>query len=223
MPRSARSAPGGLVYHVLNRANGRAAIFEKPRDYWAFERAIARTMEYVAMRVLAYCLMPTHWHFVLWSYEDGDLAAFMHRLSTTHVRRWHLHRHSVGTGHVYQGTFKSFPVQTDEHLITVCRYVERNPVRAGLVERAQDWRWSSLSAHLWSGATDIQVADWPFPRPIDWMTMVNTPLTDAELEACRLSATRGRPFGESSWQVRVAQQLGLEFTLHPRGRPSRKS
>jgi hypothetical protein len=88
------------------------------------------------MRILAYCLMPNHWHFVLWPYDDGDLAAFMHRLTTTHVRRWHLHRHSVGAGHLYQGTFKSFPVQSDAHLLTVCRYVERNPVRARLVDRA---------------------------------------------------------------------------------------
>lgn len=220
MPRSARIAPGGLVFHTLNRANQRAPIFEKPADYRAFERVVVRTMEYVAMRILAYCLMPNHWHFVLWPYEDGDLAAFMHRLTTTHVRRWHLHRHSVGAGHLYQGTFKSFPVQTDEYLITVCRYVERNPVRAGLVERAQDWPWSSLSARTDRGSEDKpQVADWPITRPKDWLTLVNMPLTDGEIEACRLSATRGRPLGSPEWQTRVVQQLGLECTLRARGRP----
>lgn len=208
-----------MVFHALNRANGRAPIFAKPDDYRAFERVIVRTMDYVAIRILAYCLMPNHWHFVLWPYEDGDLAAFMHRLTTTHVRRWHLHRHTVGTGHLYQGTFKSFPVQTDEHLITVCRYVERNPVRAGLVEGAQDWPWSSLGAQARGAKDKPQISDWPIARPKDWLRLVNTPLTNAEIEACRLSATRGRPLGSPKWQTPVAKQLGLECTLRARGRP----
>jgi len=144
----------------------------------------------------------------------------MHRLTTTHVRRWHLYRHTVGTGHLYQGTFKSFPVQTDEHFITVCRYVERNPVRAGLAEHAEDWPWGSASAaRRRRSANRPPIADWPVRRPRDWLTMVNTPLTAAEIEACRLSAARGRLLGGAKWQARVAQQLGLEFTLHARGRP----
>ena len=92
------------------------------------------------MRLLAYCVMPNHWHLVLWPREDGDLSTFVGWLTLTHTQRWHAHRHSVGSGHVYQGRFKSFLVESDEHLWTVCRYVERNAFRAGLCERAEQWR-----------------------------------------------------------------------------------
>src|SRR6266850_1096513 len=96
------------------------------------------------MRVLAYCVMPNHWHLVLWPRADGDFSHYVGWLTLTHTQRWHAYQHTVGTGHLYQGRFKSFPVQTDEHVLTVCRYVERNPVRAGLVPQAEHWRWGSL-------------------------------------------------------------------------------
>ena len=121
-----------MVYHVLNRANARMPIFEKAEDYDAFERILDEAVRRVRMRLLAYCAMPNHWHMVVWPREDGDLSAFVGWLTLTHTQRWHAHRHSVGTGHVYQGRFKSFLVESDEHLWTVCRYVEGNALRAGL-------------------------------------------------------------------------------------------
>ena len=144
MPRTKRIAPGGMIFHVLNRANARVTIFEEPADFAAFERVMAETCARHPMRILGYLVMPNHWHLVLWPRNDGDLGRFMQRLTTTHVRRWHLYRGSVGFGHLYQGIYKSFPVQSDEHLPAVLRYVERNAARAGLVERAEDWEWSSL-------------------------------------------------------------------------------
>ncbi len=144
MPRSARLAPGGMVFHVLNRGVGRMRLFRKEADYEAFERVLLETLDLRPMRLCAYCLMPNHWHLVLWPRRDGDLASFMQRLTITHARRWQEHRKLVGTGHIYQGRYKSFPVENDEHFLTVCRYVERNALRAGLVERAEQWSWSSL-------------------------------------------------------------------------------
>ena len=137
MGRPLRTAPGDLVYHVLNRANGRQPLFEKDGDYAAFERVLAEACQRVPMRILAYCVMPNHWHLVLWPYLDGDLSHFMGWLTLTHTQRWHAHHHTVGHGHLYQGRFKSFLVQQDAHLLAVCRYVERNALRAGLVERAE--------------------------------------------------------------------------------------
>jgi putative transposase len=144
MPRQARVAPGGLIYHVLNRGAGRQMLFEDDADYAAFLRAMDDVLRDDPIRVLGYCLMGNHWHLVLWPQRDGQLARFMQRLTITHVRRWTEHRHRVGWGSVYQGRFKSFPVQDDAHLTTVLRYVERNPLRAKLVPRAESWRWSSL-------------------------------------------------------------------------------
>ena len=128
---------------------------------------------------------------------------------------------SVRAGHIWQGRFKHFPIQEDEHLLTVLRYVERNPLRARLVRRAEDWHWGSLGAGRYApaAAEAPPLATWPVPRPRKWIEIVNEPQTEAELEAIRVSIQRGRPFGDSSWQKRTAKQLGLESTFRPRGRP----
>lgn len=221
MPRAARIAPGGMVFHVLNRGNDRRTIFEDDGDYEAFLRMLYQIQQAAPMRVLAYCLLSNHWHMLLWPEHDGDLARFMHRLTTAHVRRWHLHHRSVGRGHLYQGTYKSFPVQEDQHFYTVCRYVERNALRAKLVRRAERWRWGSLAQSLKEQGLEetVELSKWPVSRPRDWVELVNAAQTEAELEALRTSVQRGRPFGRADWQHSTAQQLGLEFTLRPRGRP----
>ena len=223
MPRTARVAPGGMLFHVLNRGNARDQIFHKDADFQAFEKVMTETMEQIPMRIVAYCLMPHHWHLVLWPKHDGDLGRFMQRLTTTHVRRWHLHRRTVGSGHLYQGTYKSFPIECDEHLYTVLRYVERNPVRPTLADRAEEWRWSSL--WRWLHPTDTlekpPLCLWPIERPADWVARVNRALTKRELDAVRVSVIRGRPFGGETWQERAAKRLGLGSTFHNRGRPKK--
>jgi len=146
MPRRLRVATGGFVYHALNRAVGRATLFDKEGDYAAFIKVLRQAKEWQAMRLLGYCLMPNHWHLVLWPRREGELTAFVRWLTHTHTMRWHAHYHTQGTGHLYQGRFKSFPVETDDHLYTVLRYVERNPLRAGLVRKATNWRWSPAFA-----------------------------------------------------------------------------
>jgi len=145
MPRSARVAPGGVVFHVLNRANAGLDLFEHGGDFAAFEAVLAEALEaFPGVELFAYCLMHNHWHLVVRPRRDGELGRFVQRLTVTHVRRRHEHRGTTGRGHLYQGTYKSFPVQADEHLLALCRYVERNAMRAGLVRRAAEWRWCSL-------------------------------------------------------------------------------
>jgi len=226
MPRTARSAPGGVVFHVLNRANAGSDLFRSAADYAAFLRVLAQTLAlFPGVRLLCYCLMPRHWHLVLLPSRDGELGRFMQRLTVTHVRRWHEHRRSTGRGHVYQGTYKSFPAQRDEHLLVLCRYVERNALRAKLVRRAQDWRWCSLWARELA-ASDAAAAEmakllgeWPVDRPADWLKIVNTPQTAAEEQAVQTSIRRGRPLGTETWQRRTAARLGLSHTFRERGRP----
>jgi putative transposase len=218
MPRTARIAPGGMIFHVLNRGNARMRIFDGAGDYAALLKVMALTLEAVPMRLLAFCLMPNHWHLVLWPRNDGDLGRFMQRLTVTHVRRWHEHRHSTGGGHLYQGTYKSFPVQDDEHYLAVCRYIERNPLRAGLVTRAEEWRWSSLPLRFMPESSPL-LSDGPLELPPDWKRRVNRPQTAVEEEAIRQSIQRGRPFGCVPWQDRIAKRLQLQSTFQPRGRP----
>ena len=224
MSRPPRAAEGGLIYHALNRAVARATIFDDDGDYQAFLRVLGEAAERDAMRVLAYCVMPNHFHLVLWPRGDGDLSRFMRWLTMTHTQRWHAHRHSAGTGHLYQGRFKSFPVQDDGHFLTLCRYVERNALRAALVARAEQWPWGSLGAHgVPADPTRPTLDAWPVARPTDWVERVNTPLSPLEEEALRRAIRRNQPWGEPAWQERTAARLGLRSTFQPLGRPKKTS
>jgi putative transposase len=216
MPRTARASQAGFCYHVLNRGNARRTIFHKNGDFAAFRKLLGQAAERIPMRLLAYCLMPNHFHLALWTLQDGDLSIYMGWLLTAHVRRYHQHYHS--SGHVWQGRFRAFPIQEDHHLLSVLRYIERNPVRACLVKRAEDWPWSSARPADGMPALDPG----PVPRPGNWLEHVNEPQTEADLERLRESLRRGRPFGESAWMQQTACRLGLEASLRPRGRP-RKS
>jgi putative transposase len=218
MPRNPRASQGGYCYHVLNRGNGRRTVFHKDGDFAAFIRLLREAGERTPVRLLAYCLMPNHFHLALWPRGDGDLSTYMMWLLTAHVRRYHQHYHT--SGHVYQGRFRSFPIQEDDHLLAVLRYIERNPVRAGLVERAQDWRWSSASPAR-GGGPPLEAG--PVPRPAVWLEYVNAPQTDAEVEALRESVRRRRPYGDALWVERAARRLGLEASLRPPGRPRKRA
>ena len=172
-------------------------------------------------RLLAYCLMPNHFHLILWPRQDGELSDFQHWLTLTHTMPWHAHYHTSGTGPLYQGRFKCFPVQEDDHLFTVGRYVERNPLRAHLTLRAEEWPWSSLSRRVQGRGHDL-LDSWPLPLPLDWLEQVNSVETLGELAALRRSVRRGAPLGTAAWQQKTAKRLGLESTLKPLVRP-RKS
>jgi putative transposase len=223
MGRPLRNAEGDLIYHCLNRANVGLVIFDGDDDYVTFEQVLAQAVTRHDMRLLAYCLMPDHFHLVLWPREDGDLSQFMRWLTLTHTQRWHVQHGTTGTGHLYQGRFKSFPVEADEHFLTVCRYVEQNALRADLVERPEDWQWSSLWARrARDGAERPSLTRWPIDRPSNWTVRVNRPFDPREEEAMLRSIQRGQPFGSPSWQAEVTARLGLESAFRPRGRPRKR-
>lgn len=218
-----RSAVGDIVYHVLNRANARMRLFEADADYLAFMKVLAEAHDRVAMRTLAYCVMPNHWHLVLWPRVDGDLSRFMHWVTMTHAKRWHSFRKTSGTGHVYQHRYSSFAVESDRHYLTVCRYVERNALRAGLVARAEDWRWGSLWARRHGGPAEKAIlSPGPLEYPEDWAELVNEPQSEQEEERLRKSLSRGCPFGTASWTTAICKLLGLQHTLRSRGRPPKQ-
>jgi putative transposase len=218
MPRSARAAVGGYCYHVLNRCNRRGEVFHGPDDYAAFVRLLRQATARIPLRVLGWCLMPNHFHAVLWPERDEELAAWLHWLLTTHACRYNKQYHLPG--HVWQGRSHAFPIQEDDHLLTVLRYVERNPLRAQLVARAEQWPWSSLAERL-----SPPLLPWLHPGPValpaSWVEHVNEPQTEAELARLREAVRRGCPFGADGWVRETAGRLGLECTLRPRGRPRR--
>lgn len=218
MPRIRRSAPDGTAHHVLNRGNNRRQVFHKRGDYQAFLRFMREAQERIPMRILAYCLMPNHFHLVVWPETMVSLSAYMHRLMNAHVRNYHQHYGTCGHGHIWQGRFKNFPIQHDVHLLRVLRYVEANPLRADLVRRAEDWSWGSLSSPREECPA---LADSPVSRPAEWLEYVNMPKGGRGLEALRYSVRRGAPYGEEKWVKQVAKEYGLEFTLRAPGRPKR--
>jgi putative transposase len=228
MPRKPRNAPAGLVYHVLNRAAGRITLFRDDADYAAFARILCQAHQRVPIDLFAYCFMPNHWHFLLRPHRDGDLTAFLRWLTHTHAMRWRVAHHTVGLGPLYQGRFKSFPVQCDHHFATVARYVERNPSTANLARRAQDWPWSSLHTREHAARDPAHkdlnaiLSPWPIPRPRHWPNTVNAPLTPKELERLETSEARGRPFGDDHWLNQTVTRLSLQHTIRPEGRPKKQ-
>ena len=213
MPRTSRHAPGGMIFHVLNRGVGRRTLFHKDGDYAAFERLMREALARVpGVRLLAYCLMPNHWHQLVWPSADAELTDYLRWLTHTHTQRYHAHYHTAGTGHLYQGRFKSFPIEADENLQIVARYVKRNALRANLCARAEAWRWGSLWRRVRGGSDGLlSTAAWPIPMPTlgEWVERVNEPQSAAELDALRRSVVRSCPFGGAAWRERVARELGL--------------
>jgi putative transposase len=196
------------------------AIFTKPADFAAFIKLLEETRrKFPDIRILGYCLMHNHWHLVLWVRRGRDLSRFVGWLSSTHVRRWREHRGSVGEGHLYQGRFKSFVVQCDEHLLALLGYVEANPLRAGMVKQAQDWPWSSIGGRAGANGVRLQLSPWPVDRPRDWLARVNARMDGRMLDRIRVSVKRGRPLGEERWIKRTAARMGLESTLRDPWRP----
>ena len=205
-------------------------MFRRDKDFEAFERileeAVARSEDEI--RLFAYCAMGNHWHLVLQTTVDGAMGRFVKWLATTHAGRYRVAHASVGLGHLYQGRFKSFLVETEPYLLTVCRYVERNPVRAGLVQRAEDWRWSSLWRwRLGSAEAKALLSNWPLPgrtgRPRNWLRTVNTPLSVKELSTVRSAANRHTPFGSSAWRDAIVERFDLQSTMRRPGRPRKAS
>lgn len=224
MGRALRTDVADYTYHILNRSNGRATIFKKDADYKRFEKILEEAKERTNMRILAYCLMPNHWHLVIQPRKDGDISKFIGWLTLTHTQRHHAAHKTIGGGHLYQGRYKSFLCENDDHFLTLVRYVERNAKRAKLVKRAEEWRWSSVWRREKGTAKQKKLLDsWPRPMPANFLKDLNTPLPHEELENIRNSINRGNPYGTLGWSGKIIKKFGLETTVTPRGRPRKGS
>ena len=221
MPRTRRISPDNSIQHVLNRGNRREAIFRKPADYEAFLRLMVVGLERVQMRVLAFCLMPNHWHMVLWPEVGGAVSAYIGWLLNVHVRHHHRHYGTTGHGHVYQGRFKNFLVQHDVHMYNVLRYVEGNALRASLCGGAEEWPWSSAATRYRENGNHL-LCEWPMGRPRDWLGYVNQGIPGDELAALRYSTRRGSPYGDEGWVHATVEEYGLQSTVRPPNRPPRQ-
>lgn len=222
MPRSPRLDIGGHVYHVINRAVGRLQIFNSPEEYLDFLNIIKEAKQWVDIDLLAYVCMPNHWHIAVKTKEDGDLAKFMHRLTNMHTRHVHTKTGSIGSGPLYQGRYKSFLVSSDEYLATLLRYIERNAVRARIVDQAEDWRWGSAwlrqsgdenQRKLLSALGELgEGLNFP-TETAAYLCWVNTPDDDEVLKPIRNAVNRGVPYGRPAWVEQMVGRYGLESTV----------
>ena len=213
-----RITKGGIVYHALNRANGRLRIFKKEGDFVAFEKILAQGIDRFGMRICGYCIMSNHWHMLLWPPDDDSMPAFMHWITVTHTKRWHAAHGTTGIGHVYQGPYKSFPVQSNQRYFKTLQYIEANPLRAEIVTDLADWQWSSF-ARRYAPSAPFKISDGPMPIPPNWKRLVTRPLSQRESADFTNCIKRGCPYGEIDWTAQAAKQLNLESTLKKAGRP----
>jgi len=228
MPRSPRPVADGLLYHAINRGNNRAAVFLAAADYLTFLHALAQTRRRYPFRLYGYCLMTNHFHLLLSPDPGQSISRILQSLSVAHT--WHYHQRQATVGHVWQGRFKSPVIEEDDHALVVLRYIEANPLRAGMVSNLASYPWSSYRVHGMGGSDPLLT---PLPiweslgkqearRQAYWREWLHTPFREAELGAVRRSVVTGRPFG-STWTRRVAGLLGLGLEERRRGRPKKEA
>lgn len=222
MPRQARVDVGDEIYHVINRSNGRVKIFHNDSDYRHFESLLREAKELTNMRILAYCIMPNHWHLILYPRNDNNLSEFMRWLTTTHVRQVRAKTNSIGHGHLYQGAYKSFIVEAEKYFVQLIRYIEQNPLRAKMVKRAQDWEWSSLYVREKGEINQKKILDsLPVNLPVNYIKTINEMYNEDVLESIRYSVLKGKPFGSKKWTNDMIEIYKLGSTLRRPGRPKR--
>lgn len=188
MPASSRNLPAGTVVHVVNRGNDKRLLFERARNFEEFLELVAWAKAICPVRIVAYCIMSNHWHFVFWVEVEWDVSAFLHRLTTTHAKRWRRQTRSVGFGHVYKDRFKSSTIYNERYYYNCLRYVEQNPWRANLVNAPKDWRWSSLRERIGKGR-GILDSD-PLGTPLGWVELVDSPLPECDVTEIRRALKR---------------------------------
>lgn len=171
MPRRLRFSPPNSVHHVINRGNDRHCLFASGDEFEDFLELMAWAKQRSPVRIIAYCLMGNHWHLILWPEDTHSIRRFIHRLCTTHSIKSRRESGTIGEGHIYQGRYHSFIIESETYYFRAMRYVEANPLRSGLVPSARDWQWSSLVERL--GRRRSLVDDGPFALPPDWPDLVD--------------------------------------------------
>lgn len=217
MVRMIRNVMGGQIYHVMSRATNRKTIFTTPKEYQEFLLLLQLAQKQFPVAVYAFALMPNHVHLLLSPKGDMDLSRFMHWLLTTHASIFRTHTETIGEGHVYQGRYKSFLIQNDEHYFTVLKYVEQNALRAGLVSRAEDWEWGSAWFRVYAPKKDI-ISKSFLDLPEYYRDWINDAQEEKTLEHLRASVNKSLPFGSGEWKEQVYSVLGIS-PPRPKGRP----
>jgi len=220
MARQPRVDVPNIPYHVINRAVGRLKIFRNEKDYKLFVDLLLEAKEKTGMGIIAFTIMPNHWHLVLFPENTGDMKKFMHLLTNAHTRKVHTVTKTTGTGPLYQGRYKSFMIDDDAYLLTVIKYVERNPVRAGSTRTVEEWKWGSGWIRQRGTTKQKQLlSKGPTPLPRNYRSWVNTEDKEGVINRLRSSVNKGTPFGPADWVNTMVDTYKLGATLRGVGRP----
>lgn len=220
MPRAARNVIDGFFYHVLNRGNCKQTIFHKDGDFEAFLELMKKAKELFPVNIMAFCLMPNHYHILVASLVAKNLSSWVHWFTSVHANRYHDHYRT--SGHIWQGRFKSFVIQGDDHFISIFRYAEGNPVRAALVDSAHKWPWSSHRSSIGLQASSL-IDPPPFLLPQGWGEFVNQTMKPKELDNIHKCISHSLPFGDDEWKRKLSEQYGIKCHLKKRGRPKQQN
>lgn len=221
MPRRRVAGCGGFVFHVMNRSAKQLTLFEAPDDYDLFLQVLLDAESVCPIRLLEYCVMPNHWHLLVWPERDDELSRYMRWITGVHGQRWRRALGQPGKGAVYQGRYRWVAVQDGNHYDVARRYIQQNPVRAGLVEEPDQWAWSSASRagrhprptlHQGPLADDPQ-ADLSTSRSLD-----------ADLaQQMRESLRSGQPFGDARWSRALEVRTWLTAVLEAHSKAQKGS
>lgn len=220
MARQPRLDISDQIFHVINRSNARWEIFKNEKDFQGVLKSLLETLELIPIDIFSFCLMSNHWHFIVKPRTNGDMGRFFGKFTQKSTQRWHTRHGTVGTGHLFQGRFKSFLVEKDDYFLQLAKYVEANALRAKMVKNAEDWPWSSLYLRLRNPELGKKIlTPWPIDMPKNYLSLVNQPLPKTQLIHIRTSIEKSRPFGSESWISRQVNKYDLGYTLRSAGRP----
>ena len=190
MARKRRCILPGAYYHVCNRATEKRVLFSTPSDFDLWVKTLREALEIFPLKIHAFCVMPNHWHMLASSPSGPTFTKAMQWLGATHAIRWRKRADSVGKGAVYQSRYRCHRVKPNQVFWIVARYIERNPVRAGLTESPYSWEWSSAGQ---KNGLSIPINEWPLAKPEKWEEFLRRGGNPVEEAKVREALTRGFP------------------------------
>jgi putative transposase len=223
MPRLARVIAVGVPHHVTQRGNARRNIFESDRDRFVYLNLVQDRSRLYALQIIGYCLMSNHVHLIVTPERPDSLPRVMRDAAARYAAYVNAQRET--TGHLWQGRYYSCPMD-DDHLWTALRYVERNPVRAGMVAAADDHPWSSARLHCEGAHADgfVHLRDWRSRwTASEWREYLHCGEITSAAEACRIreSTRTGRPLGSAEFVQYLESELGRRLAPGKGGRPKK--
>jgi putative transposase len=225
MARQPRLSLPSYPHHVIQRGNNRQPIFFEPKDYEVFLDCLRAAKQKCHARLYAYVLMTNHIHLLVEPEREGDLGRFMQSVGRRYVR--YINDTYERTGTLWEGRFKSAIVSRDEYLIACSRYIELNPVRAGMVRHPREYRWSSFHGRamgrpdnlLDEDAWYITLGDNPQARAAVYAHWLEDSVSDNEWDRIRTATQQGRVVGSDAFQEEIGSQVGRRLAGETRGRP----